>query len=104
MNIVDLQTTPSGYYQIAFRNPDTGHRIVATQNGNGGCVLYTPRDWEEELFAWLKTQKVMAVNHMNQLGFPELAHAIEKEENEWEDSVIISLVDLAEAGLIPIQG
>lgn len=102
--VVDCQTTPSGYYQIAFRSKATGHTVTATQHGRGGCVEFTPRDWEEELFTWLAKIDQVAVDHLTKLGYPELATAVVNRENEWEDSVVLSIVDLIEMGKIRVQG
>jgi hypothetical protein len=102
--IVDCQTTPSGYYLIRFRSKATGHTVTATQHGNGGSVLYSPRDWEEELFTWLGKNSAIAVNHMRRLGYPELAVDILTKEGEWEDTVVLSIVDLIEMGEVRITG
>lgn len=102
--VVDCQTTPSGYYRIAFRSATTGHTVTATQTGQGASVLYTPRDWEEELFTWLEGNKAIAVNHLRRLGYPGLANDILKQAGEWEDSVVLSIVDLIEMGRIRVQG
>jgi hypothetical protein len=101
--VVDYQATPSGYYQISFRSSD-GRTITATQHGNGGCVLYTPRIWEDELFTWLQSNEQAAIDHLNRLGYPELAQAITDKESEWEDSVVLSIVDLLELVMVRVQG
>ena len=102
--VVDCQTTPSGYYLIRFRSKATGHTVTATQHGNGGSVLYSPRDWEEELFVWLEANSSVAVTHMTRLGYPELGQDVTNKVGEWEDTIVLSIVDLIEMGRIRVQG
>lgn len=103
MKIVDYQATPSGYYQISFRN-DEGHTIVVTQHGRGGCNLYQPHTMKPELLEWLDQFSLRTIFHLEKMGLDDLANVVRNKDNEWEDSVVLTLCDLIDMGRIRVEG
>jgi hypothetical protein len=103
MKVVDFQATPSGYYQISFRN-DEGQTIVVTQHGRGGCNIYQPANLKPELLTYFESVAPDAIAYLSASGFPELAQAVRDRENEWEDSVALSIADFIDLGTIRIEG
>jgi hypothetical protein len=101
--VVDCQSTPSGYYQIAFRN-ERGDTIVATQHARGGCNLYTPYTMQAELENWLWENRQIAIDSMTAMGFPELAQDVVDRSTEWYDIVVMSILDAIEMRKIRVQG
>jgi hypothetical protein len=104
--IVDYQATPSGYYQIAFRDAE-GQTIVATQHGRGGSNLYSypPQHPIHVAFTkWLDDNASLAVGYLEKIGFPDLAQVVKERGMEWEDSVVMSICDLIDMGKIRIAG
>lgn len=103
--IVDYQATPSGYYQIAFRNAN-GQTIIATQHGRGGCNHYTQPygPIKDELDKWLEENAALVVKYLIAIGFEDLADVVLKKENEWQDTVVMSICDLIDIRKVRVQG
>lgn len=101
--IIDCQATPSGYYEIAFRERATGKTIRATQTGRGGCNLYSPLI-DESFRAWLRHNEHLAIEYLNHINFPDLAKAVNEHENEWEDTAVMCFVDWVEMGIVRVEG
>jgi hypothetical protein len=101
--VIDYQSTPSGYYQMAFRSANGG-TIVSTQHGRGGCNLYTPYTLLEELKNWLWENRQLAIDGMVEMGFPSLAAAIQDKESEWYDIVVMGIADSIELRRLSVQG
>lgn len=101
--VVDYQATPSGYYQISFRNV-AGQTITATQHGRGGCNFYTPHTLKAELDEWLDANAQIAIDGMNEMGFPELAQTVETRGVEWYDIVVMAIADAIEMRRIRVAG
>lgn len=105
--IVDVQATPSGYYEISFRERATGNTVTATQHGRGGSNIYYPYSHSpqfETFRAWLKTNEHLAIDYLNHIEFPDLAKAVNEHEGEWEDTVVMCFVDWVEMGVIRVAG
>lgn len=104
MNIIDFQATPSGYYQITFRN-DAGQSVIVTQEGRGGCNHYTYPNGliKDEFHRFLDTMSHAAISYLRR-DYPELADAILDRENEWEDTVCMAIADLIDLGKIRVNG
>lgn len=101
--ITDFQATPSGYYQIAFRNT-RNETIVSTQHGRGGSNFYTPHTLKADLDEWLASNAQIAIDLLTELGFPDLAKAIIERSWEWQDSIVMSLADLIDMNELRIEG
>jgi len=41
---------------------------------------------------------------MTRLGYPELGQDVTNKVGEWEDTIVLSIVDLIEMGRIRVQG
>jgi hypothetical protein len=110
--IIDVASTPSGYYEIAFRERSTNRTIRSTQLGRGGCNMYAPHlgrhpEWDdttESFYEWLGSYEDMVIDYLNRIGFPELGRSVQTRDLEWYDTVVMSMVDFVELGIMEVEG
>lgn len=100
-SVTDYQATPSGYYQLSFRSRE-GQVVTVTQEGRGGCNIYTPRSGD--FYNWLNANAGVAIAFYRSVSVEWAAHAIEEREVEWEDHVVMAIADMVEMRLLSVKG
>jgi len=103
--VTDKQSAPSGYYRLSFRS-STGDYVVATQHARGGCNIYasTTENTKAEFDSWLESNVDLAVSWFKQLGWPDLAEVAATRGIEWQDIVVMAILDHIELGMISVEG
>ncbi|QFG14901.1 hypothetical protein SEA_LYMARA_100 [Arthrobacter phage Lymara] len=100
--ITNVETTSTGYYHLEFVSADGKRMASATQHGNGGSNVYRHglkkgKEWgydtTEAFDAWLEENAAFAAAKMRELEQPELAYYVEARDGEWDDIVMIAILD-----------
>lgn len=113
--VTNFEATSTGYYHLMLAGSDkdgTTRMVSVEQSGQGGCNLYRYEvssdmgmNWHADTAAhfdaWLATNADMAITTMTELGFEDLAAAVQNRDSEWQDIVIMAICDAIETRKIP---